>query len=187
MQGALLPGGVSPMRLRRRNLPDLEDVECRQDRRPHLLRSVTSDAATHSVYALLVGSEPKLEGAGAAFDMLKALLPIADGLPIWSARFSSAGRTGRAALLTAIDPAVLIAEYLVIFDRLSQRFASIPTVDFVREKGRLETLNTSRLAHQLDSRFLKFAEENRATAAALGGVIKQRAQFPTDQIGRAHV
>ncbi len=139
------------------------------------------DDSTNAVYALLARAEPKLEGAGAAFDMLQALLPITDGLPIWLARFTATGGVGSVALGTAIDPAVLIAEYLVIFDRLSQRFASIPSVDFVREKGRLETLNTSRLAHQLDSRFLKFAEENRATAAALGGVIKQRAQFPTDQ------
>lgn len=134
------------------------------------------DESTPAVFALLAGSEPMLEAAGAGFAVLLALQPVvaaAPALPIWQ---GSASRSG-----SMMEQALLVAEYLVIHDRLSQRFKSVPAVDFVREKARLETLNTSRLAHKLDSRFLKFAEENRATAAALGGVIKQRAQFPTDQ------
>lgn len=74
-----------------------------------------------------------------------------------------------------------IAEFIRLNDQLSTQFDSIPRVNFVAEKTRLETLNTARLAHQLDTRFLNFVENNRATAQALGGVIKQRAQFPVDQ------
>lgn len=135
------------------------------------------DESTAAVYVLLAGTEPTLEAAGAGFKVLRALQPVVEAvpaMPIWQCSdiAPSAG--------SMLEQALLMAEYMVIHDRLSQNFASVPAVGFLREKGRLEALNTSRLAYKLDSCFLKFAEENRATAA-LGGVIKQRAQFPTDQ------
>lgn len=74
-----------------------------------------------------------------------------------------------------------IGEFIQINAELTKQFGAIPNVDFVAEKSRLERLNTARLAFQLDSRFIEFVEKNRATAQALGGVIKQRAQFPVDQ------
>jgi hypothetical protein len=77
--------------------------------------------------------------------------------------------------------AIQAAEYLLLAHQLKVYFNDMPAINFVSDKARLETLNTARLAHRLDSRFLDFAENNRATAQALGGVIKQRAQFPVDQ------
>ena len=74
-----------------------------------------------------------------------------------------------------------IAEFIDLSSDLANHFGSIPRIDFVIEKSRLEALNTARLAHRLDTRFLNFVENSRATAQALGGVIKQRAQFPVDQ------
>jgi len=72
-------------------------------------------------------------------------------------------------------------EYLLLAKQLNVHFSQMPDIDFVHDKARLEALNTARLAHRLDSRFLDFVENKKATAQALGGVIKQRAQFPVDQ------
>ena len=134
------------------------------------------ETQTSDLYALVMDKKAIPPGVQAAFQLVWALQLVAKDICIGKARASPhAGAEG------SMEIAVLLARYLTLEDRLQKRFASVPEVDFVGEKGRLEALNTVRLAHRLDSRFLKFAEENRATAAALGGVIRQRSQFPTEQ------
>ena len=72
-------------------------------------------------------------------------------------------------------------QFMEINVRLRHLFESVPRVDFVKEKTQLEAMQTARLAHRLDSRFLEFVEKHRATAQALGGVVKSRSQFPVAQ------
>ena len=74
-----------------------------------------------------------------------------------------------------------LMKYLALGAELDQEMCAIPSMDYAEEKRHIEDVNTAFLAHELDTRFLNFIENHRATAQALGGVIKQRAQFPVDQ------
>lgn len=59
----------------------------------------------------------------------------------------------------------------------------VPDFDYVGEKAKLEQLHVSRMANELDKRFLGFVDNNAAIAKTLGGVIKKKAKFPTDAFG----
>jgi hypothetical protein len=133
------------------------------------------DEATVVAYRMLRDGENGFSGAAEALACITRLNAFLDQDLALAAAVGGQHGVPTARLL------MLIAEFIKLSAELNARFGSIPQVDFVAEKSRLETLNTARLAHRLDSRFLNFVENNRATAQALGGVIKQRAQFPVDQ------
>lgn len=133
------------------------------------------DEDTVKAYRMLRSGEKAFAGAADAYACVTLLKAFLDQDAALSSVVGGLRNDSTARLL------MQMAEFIKLNAELTAQFGSVPQVDFVAEKSRLETLNTARLAHRLDSRFLNFVENNRATAQALGGVIKQRAQFPVDQ------
>lgn len=60
-------------------------------------------------------------------------------------------------------------------------FAKLPEMDFVGSRTRIEQLYSTRMASEIDGRFLSFVQEHRAEAKSLGAVIKARQKFPEDR------
>lgn len=145
--------------------------------------SVPQDSTAKAYSMLQRSSDSLAPGDMAAASVLVQLKTLLDGSAalefLEGAHHPShpSHSSERGVLQTALD----LVAFMGLHERISSRFREVPQVRFVSDKSRLETLNTARLAHLLDSRFLDFSENNRATATALGGVIRQRAQFPTDQ------
>lgn len=78
----------------------------------------------------------------------------------------------------------MTSEYAVQWERISSTLISAPSFDYVSDKGRLETLHASRMSREIDHKFVKFVEENKALARSLGAVIKAKKQFPTEEFER---
>lgn len=75
---------------------------------------------------------------------------------------------------------VTIARFASEWAEVQGVLGSVPVVDYVGQKNRLQSLYTSTMAHTLDQRFLGFVRDNAATANTLGTVIKKSAKFPSD-------
>ena len=78
----------------------------------------------------------------------------------------------------------MIAQYAVQWERISNTLVSAPSFDYVNDKTRLETLHASRMSREIDHKFIKFVENNKALARSLAAVIKAKKQFPTDEFDR---
>lgn len=78
----------------------------------------------------------------------------------------------------------MIAKYAIQWERISNTLASAPSFDYVNNKTRLETLHASRMSREIDHKFIKFVENNKALARSLGAVIKAKKQFPTEEFDR---
>jgi hypothetical protein len=132
------------------------------------------DEHTANVCAMLTKGGRGHEGALETIPLLVAVHQLLKDTEV--ERVFEGVQPGR--LLEAI---FFMGEYACAAHAIAQSFKRVPRVDFVSEKAEIERMHTARLAHRLDSRFLHFVEHHRATAQALGGVIRARAQFPTDQ------
>jgi hypothetical protein len=64
---------------------------------------------------------------------------------------------------------------------LNTQFGRLPEMDFVGSRTRIEQLYSTKMASEIDSRFLAFVQEHRAEAKSLGAVIKARQKFPEDR------
>jgi hypothetical protein len=64
---------------------------------------------------------------------------------------------------------------------LNTEFGRLPEMDFVGSRTRIEQLYSTKMASEIDSRFLAFVQEHRAEAKSLGAVIKARQKFPEDR------
>ena len=73
------------------------------------------------------------------------------------------------------------AQYACLFHRLRDAITSVPHLDYVGEKSKLEQMYTSKMTYEIDRRFIDFVDNKKATAKSLGGVIKAKQQFPQDQ------
>ena len=71
--------------------------------------------------------------------------------------------------------------YAVLWKSISARMESIPKADYVGTKTRLEQLNTAKMTHEIDRRFIDFVDNKKATVKEIGGVIKGKQKFPEDE------
>ncbi len=71
--------------------------------------------------------------------------------------------------------------YASSFQGLTAEFSSVPEMDFVGSRTKIEQLYSTRMANEIDGRFLSFVQQHRAEAKALGAVIKARQKFPEDR------
>jgi hypothetical protein len=76
------------------------------------------------------------------------------------------------------------AEMNVLWGKIGYHERHVPQFDFVAERSRLEQLYATKMTHEMDSRFLTFAENSAATAKTLATVIKTRQKFPTDTFAK---
>lgn len=75
---------------------------------------------------------------------------------------------------------LISARYAELWSKLKSSIGAVPIFDYLSDKTKLERLYTSTLAHEIDRRFIEFVDTKKATARALGGVIKNKQQFPQD-------
>jgi hypothetical protein len=90
-----------------------------------------------------------------------------------------AGASGSDLLQCLLDA----ARYAQLWQHACAQFAKAPEFDYAGLKSELEVLNVSRMAHEIDGRFVRFVDNSRATAQSLAGVIKGRRQFPQTEFG----
>jgi hypothetical protein len=84
--------------------------------------------------------------------------------------------------LQRIVSVVLIAiRYARLWHDVAARMEAVPTSDYVGEKKRVEQLHTARMAHEIDSRFIDFVENQRARVKEIGGIIKNKRKFPGEE------
>jgi hypothetical protein len=66
-------------------------------------------------------------------------------------------------------------------ERIGIQFASIPKIDYIGAKTKIESLNTQSLAEHIDEKFIEFYDNNKNDALALGTIIRKKQQFPVDK------
>jgi hypothetical protein len=126
----------------------------------------------------IVLSEDGGTGIGALARPLREIIALfpdgtPDGLRFERDRFRSP-ETYASFLLKTI-------QYASSYQGLTAEFGSVPEMDFVGSRTKIEQLYSTRMANEIDGRFLSFVQEHRAEAKALGAVIKARQKFPEDR------
>jgi hypothetical protein len=71
--------------------------------------------------------------------------------------------------------------YAVEFESLRSEFGAVPDMDFIGGRTKIEQLYSTRMASEIDGRFLSFVQEHRAEARSLGAVIRARQKFPEER------
>jgi hypothetical protein len=71
--------------------------------------------------------------------------------------------------------------YAIEFDSLRSEFGAVPGMDFIGGRTKIEQLYSTRMASEIDGRFLSFVQEHRAEARSLGAVIRARQKFPEER------
>lgn len=74
-----------------------------------------------------------------------------------------------------------VVRYLSLNEKITQAFIRIEPSDYGNSKKKIEQLVTLRMTYLLDKRVVEFYENNRATAKALGSIIKSKGKFPRDE------
>ena len=64
---------------------------------------------------------------------------------------------------------------------ISECFAKVPEMDYLKAKTNIESLNTEMLAEQIDDRLIDFYDTKRNTATTLGKIIREKQRFPADK------
>ena len=72
-------------------------------------------------------------------------------------------------------------EYRKQHNKIKEEFATIPKLDYLTEKGKLESLYTQQLANMIDERVVDFYENKKATAKTLKEIIRKKQKFPKDK------
>lgn len=91
-------------------------------------------------------------------------------------------RTGEFRSLEALFDLVLKAcRYALLWEKVAARMESVPKADYVGTKAQLEQLNTAKMTHEIDRRFIDFVDNKKATVKEIGGVIKGKQKFPEDE------
>ncbi len=70
--------------------------------------------------------------------------------------------------------------YTSLWQKIKGVLKTIPTLDYVGTKSKLEQLYTSKMTQEIDRRFLDFVDNKKTTAKTLGGVIRAKQQFPQE-------
>lgn len=103
---------------------------------------------------------------------------VAGGPAEASLAIGAGGFPSQEALFRFVLKAIRYAE---LWQGVSDRMESIPTTDFVGTKSRLEQLNTAKMTHEIDRRFIDFVNNKKGTVKEIGGVIKGKQKFPEDE------
>jgi very-short-patch-repair endonuclease len=67
---------------------------------------------------------------------------------------------------------------------LERSFASIPQLNYAKQKREIETLVTTKVTHLLDTRVVDFYTNNQNDASTLRDVIKAKRRFPKEQFAK---
>ena len=142
------------------------------------------------LHRVAIGSLPEAVGdqAGDLLDDLNSIDEFASSFPSVAESLGLVGpdlsRVSEGLLL--VTPEEKVAEWdrmIALQRKLTSAFAEVPVLDYSSRLEELERLKTHEMAHLLDGRVLKFAEEEQNTAQALKGIIRKRKRFPRDLFG----
>jgi hypothetical protein len=99
--------------------------------------------------------------------------------------FASAGGHFYSALLAGQSGPLGLVDKLAALRRrevrVSECFARVPEVDYLKAKTNIETLNTEALAEQIDDRLIDFYNNKKSTATTLGKIIREKQRFPANK------
>lgn len=82
---------------------------------------------------------------------------------------------------TLLDLVLKGGKFAALWADVAGRMAALPQSDYVGTKTQLEQLNTARMTTVIDTRFMDFVENKKATMTSIGGVIKGKQKFPEDE------
>jgi len=71
--------------------------------------------------------------------------------------------------------------YISLNEKVTQAFNAIEPFDYGYSKKKIEELVTLQMTFLLDGRVIDFYDNNKATARALGNIIKSKSRFPKDE------
>lgn len=130
------------------------------------------------VYRLIRDKQTSTKGVSELSAMLTTIVEASGGPEIATqaikpARFDSSDET--------VAFLIKCCRYLILWRRISVEMQSLPNLDYVGAKTQIEQLHTARMTQEIDRRFLDFVDNKKATAKALGGVIKNKQKFPEEQ------
>jgi ssDNA-binding Zn-finger/Zn-ribbon topoisomerase 1/very-short-patch-repair endonuclease len=74
--------------------------------------------------------------------------------------------------------------YISLNEKVTQAFNAIEPLDYGASKKKIEELVTFQMTYLLDGRVVDFYDHNRATAKALGNIIRNKGKFPKDEFAR---
>lgn len=74
-----------------------------------------------------------------------------------------------------------LVRYLELHHKIKKDFADIPSLNYAGQKRNIEELVTTQMTYLLDDRLIDFYDNNRATAIALGKIIRSKRKFPRDE------
>ena len=77
-----------------------------------------------------------------------------------------------------------ILRYISLNEKVTLAFKAIEPLDYGTNKRRIEQLVTLRMTHLLDGRVVDFYENSKATAKALGNIIKSKGKFPKEEFSK---
>ena len=77
-----------------------------------------------------------------------------------------------------------VIRYISLNEKVTQAFNAIEPSDYGSSKKKIEELVTLQMTFLLDGRVIEFYENNRATAKALGNIIKSKGKFPKDEFAK---
>lgn len=147
-------------------------------------------ASVATVHRLLISapgarSEPSISEL---IDDVDSLIDFAEAYPSAAAslgveRSDASGLPStRLAALTP-DAVQSIERRILLQRKLRSAFSELPILDYASRLESLERLKTHEMAHLLDGRVLRFAEQERNNARTLKDIIRKRKRFPRDLFG----
>jgi hypothetical protein len=153
--------------------------------RDHLAAEhLESDFAT-AVFLILSGLAGRDQSTLAPSHVLDATRRLEDAVSQSLPLFAAAKAQFYLAMLAGSDGplgfVVRLADIKVREAQIGQRFASIPKIDYIGAKSKIESLNTQALAEHIDESFIHFYNHNKNDAMALGKIIREKQRFPIDK------
>lgn len=84
-------------------------------------------------------------------------------------------------LYDAFNLIIKASRYASLWNKISKCMASVPKMDYVNSKTRLEQLNTMKMTSEIDRRFIDFVDNKKATVKEMAGVIRNKQKFPESE------
>src|SRR5262245_12476829 len=118
-------------------------------------------------------------------NVLEAARRLDDAVSKSHPLFAPAGDNFYSALLAGPSGPLGLVDRLATLrrreERVSESFAKVPEIDYLKAKTNIESLNTEMLAEQIDDRLIDFYNNKKNTASTLGKIIREKQRFPVDK------
>lgn len=147
-------------------------------------------ASVTSIHQLLVAG-PAAQSRTSIADLLDDIGSLIDFAETYPGSAASLGiekadasnlRSSRLVTLTR-DMVQGLDRRVLLQRKLRSAFSELPALDYAGRLESLERLKTHEMAHLLDGRVLRFAEQERNNARTLKDIIRKRKRFPRDLFG----